>query len=796
MKNKLALSIFILMFAALSFPSPGLADGIIIPEPPVCDPWSCPPLPRPIAQLEIRYHRVDVTIEDQIATTRVDQVFYNPNDWAVEGRYLFPIPAGASVTRFKLWIDGEAVEGKILTAEEAREMYKRIVRELQDPALLEYSGQDAVQAWIFPIPPGGERRIELEYSQVLSADQGLIRYLYPLNTEKFSSSPLEEVVIQVDIRSSIPIRATYSPSHPVSISQDGRFHVTVGYEDRNVKPEKDFALYYSIGESEALHLMSFRDPGDTNDPDGYFLLLLAPRPDTKPQTLPKDVILVLDRSGSMEGEKFAQAQSALAYILRHLNSEDRFNVLAFSTGVEGYARGMRGTAEVPEAIRWVESLSALGSTDINRALLEVAAVADPEKPTYIIFLTDGLPTVGVMESEAIVNNFAAIASPQWRLFTFGVGYDVDTYLLDSLAKGWHGTSSYVTPGENLDERLSEFYARINTPVLMDLELDFGGLAVYDLYPEPLPDLFVGSQIVVAGRYRQSGEVTVTLSGMVNGERQTFRFLNQRFVADSRAQVAERPGFQFIPRLWATRKIGHLLQQIRLQGPEQELVDQIVRLSIRHGVVTPYTSYLVTESMPLGAAQQEQIAQEQYRELQMSAGEPAYGREAVEKASVQNEMATADSLIAVPQDAQKLLRVVASRVFIRSGEVWVDTLYDPSLMPTIKVPFLSDDYFALAYSRPELREAFALGSRVIAISDGIAYEVVSSDSEEPAVEIPPPLPGDELAAPTSEADTNAGETAAPPSSGAGSLAPGLWPCLGGLLPLLLTPVGVVVYRSPR
>ena len=331
-----------------------------------------------MAQLDIRYHHVTVKIQDQVAVTHVDQVFYNPNNWAVEGTYVFPLPADAAVSSFTLWMDGKPVQGQVLDAEQARQTYQEIVSQLRDPALLEYAGRGAVQARIFPIPPQGERRVELEYVQTLAAENGLVRYVYPLNTEKFSAKPLESVSVSVDVRSGVPIRAVYSPTHPIAISRDGENHVSAGYEARQVLPDADFALYYSLGETTAFHLLTYRDPQDAADPDGYFLALLAPQPQTDRQPLPKDLILVLDRSGSMEGDKFRQAQDALRFILNHLNPEDRFNLIVFSTGLETYASDLRPAAEAPEAQKWVDTLSALGSTDINRALLEAAAMASDE----------------------------------------------------------------------------------------------------------------------------------------------------------------------------------------------------------------------------------------------------------------------------------------------------------------------------------------------------------------------------------------------------------------------------------
>jgi Ca-activated chloride channel homolog len=772
-------AVLILAVFTLALPAPASADGIIIPEPPVCLPGPCPPIPFPLSQLSIRYHHVNVTIEDQVAVTHVDQIFYNPNEWDVEGIYLFPIPRDAVVTSFTLWVNGEPVEAQILDAQQARQIYEEIVNSLRDPALLEYVDQGAVQARIFPIPSRGERRIELEYSHVLSAENGLVRYQYPLSTEKFSRTPLESVAINVHIRSSIPLRAVYSPTHSINIDRENDQDILVGYEAENILPDSDFGLYFSIGEAEAFHLLSYRDANDPIDPDGFFLLLLAPRPNVDQQALPKDVLLVLDKSGSMEGEKFQQAQEALRFILKNLNPEDRFNIITFSTAVESYAPGLRPASETAEALPWVDRLNAAGSTDINRALLEAAALAQELRPTYVIFLTDGLPTVGEVDSQKILDNLSVIARSNLRLFSFGVGYDVDTFLLDSLSQAHRGASTYVLPGDRLDEILSDFYAKVNTPLLTDLELDFGELAAYDLYPQPLPDLFAGSQIILVGRYRQPVTTTITLSGEVNGETQNFRYPDQVFPAFSRDSSGSLAA---IPRLWATRKVGYLLNQVRLQGPDPETIDQIVRLSIRYGIITPYTSYLVTEDQPLGAADQDRIAEQQFKMLQSAPEAATYGQDAVHRAAEQGVLAGADSAAAAPLENVAQVRIAGTRTFVFTEGVWVDTAYDPQIDQTIKVAFLSEDYFRLVRAQPSLAAAFALGERVIAFADGVSYEVVQEGASVPGIEIvieTTSEPGDDRPISSTAEPTEDPEQTPESSPNAGL-------CAAGLLPVFLIP----------
>jgi Ca-activated chloride channel family protein len=709
-------------------PLPAQADGIIIPDPPICEFGPCPE-PFPISQLAIEYHHVEVTIQDQVAVTHVDQVFRNENDWAVEGTYVFPLPEGAAVTEFILWIDGEPVEGEVLTREQARLIYEDIVRTMRDPALLEYVDRGAVRASIFPIPPGGERRIELEYTQVLQAENGLIHYSYPLNTEKFSTQPLEQVTVSIQVQSSDPIQAVYSPSHPIAVDREDDHQFSAGYEDSDVTPDTDFELYYTVSDFDVgLNLLTYRDP-QSDDRDGFFLLMAAPGVEiNEDQLITKDVIIVLDRSGSMEGDKFQQAQEALHYVIDHLNEGDRFNIIAFSTGLRSLADELQPLSQADEAHRWVDGLSAAGSTDINLALSSALAQFEgSQRPAFVLFLTDGLPTEGEVDPAIILNNLEQQAPDNIRLFSFGVGYDVDTFLLDSLSEQHHGSTTYVTPGQAIDEAVSGFYAKVSTPVLTDIEIDFGDMVVYDLYPEPLPDLFAGTQLILVGRYNDWGGGSITLSGQVDGQTQTFTYEDQTYRRSG--------GPDFLPRLWATRKIGYLLKQVRLHGADEELVEQMVALSIRYGIVTEYTSYLVTEPGMVFNQGIDDMVEEAMG--QMSEPMETFGEGAVDRAATEAEMSDAD--MAAPssfEDAagQSLVRIAGSRTFRWVEGVWIDTNYDSS-METTRVPFLSEAYFELAGADAELGASLALGQSVIVVYGDNAYEIVGADQSGDPVELP-------------------------------------------------------------
>ena len=784
-----ALSGILVLLALLIGPSaPVLADGIVIPIPP-------PDVPIvEVPYLTIKYHRVTVTIEDQVATTHVDQVFVNEGRFEVEGTYIFPLPEEATISEFAMWVDGEKLDGQVLERDEARRIYEDIVRSRRDPALLEYVGRDAFQASIYPIPPRGERRIELEYSQVLEMDNGLVEYVYPLNTEKFSPRPLEEVVVNVTIRSNEPLKAIYSPSHDVDIGRRGDHNAVVGYEEYGVRPDRDFVLYYTVSpEDVGVNLLSYKPD---RRGDGFFLMLAAPKVELdSQQVIAKDVILVLDVSGSMRGEKIEQAKEALNYVLEDLHDEDRFNIIAFSTSTRAYARDLVPADERWEAQDFVTRLEATGSTDINRALLEALDMAGGnggagQRPAIIIFLTDGLPTVGEVDIDRIIDNVGQAAPRNARIFPFGVGYDVNTALLDTVAENHRGASGYVRPEEAIDEKVSAFYAKVSTPLLADLEIDFGRIDVEDLYPYPLPDLFAGTQLVVLGRYRDGGDTEIRLEGEVNGQPQTYRYDEVRF---------EREGGQeFIARLWATRKIGYLLQQIRLHGEQGELVDEIVELSIRYGIITPYTSFLVEETeMALREEGRAEIVETVVESVEVEREAPMSGEAAVDRSVQEKALSQAVAPAVAPTMAPGVARVptdeygneinpvryVGDKTFVLHNDVWTDTAYDPDKMTTVPVSFGSDDYFALIAARPEWGRYLALGDHVIAVLEGTAYEV--REGEAPPLEVPeaaePPAEQPEPdEPPAGQTPAGPSEDSQPEAASSGNVLESIWQAIADLV----------------
>ena len=313
------------LFAALAVPALSGADGfIIVQDPPriVTGHFS-------FAPLAVTYHHVSVTITDLAAVTTVDEEFYNPNGERLEGTYMFPLPAGAQIDSFSMDINGTMTRAELLPADKARAFYEEVVRKMKDPALLEYAGRGAFQLRIYPIEPRSGKRIIIKYSQLLTNDGGLVTYTYPLNTEKFSSAALPDVSVKVTLDGREQLKSVYCPTHSVEIRRDGDRRAVVGWEGRNVWPDTDFTVMWSRTPSAiGIDLQAVRSSAE----DGYFMLLASPGivPDSG-SVQPKDICFVLDTSGSMAGAKLQQAKKAIEFCLANLGTQDRFEIVRFST---------------------------------------------------------------------------------------------------------------------------------------------------------------------------------------------------------------------------------------------------------------------------------------------------------------------------------------------------------------------------------------------------------------------------------------------------------------------------------
>lgn len=707
-----------------------MAQGQILIERPVP-----PPQPGPgQTRLILKTLKVQADITDGVAVTVVEQSFLNPTRQQIEGVYIFPLPDNVAVGDFAMTVDGKTLRGEVLDAATARKAYEDIVRRLRDPGLLEYLGQRLFRASIFPIPPGGTVDVKLQYSQTLEEQGGLGLLRHPLRCDPAGDAAVDQVLVTARLKSTQPLTAVFSPSHECDIRRPNDYEATVGYEAARVRPDRDFMLYYQRRDAAfGVVVLTNRAPGEP----GTFLLRIAPRVElSESYVQPKDVAFVIDTSGSMAGLKLEQTKRALRFCLRSLNSQDRFNIYAFSTGVNPFREAL---VPVTDDIRnaadeYVGQLQAAGGTNIHAAL-QAALGDDPRddsRPYLIVFMTDGQPTVEITDPEQIRRNVVSKNVRNVRFHVFGVGSDVNTHLLDKLAEATRGSRDYCTENEDLELKLSAFVARLTHPVLTDLKLRIDGVRTFDVYPSELPDLFRGNDLVVLGRYDGAGAVSIRLEGRVRGEARTIGY-EAEF-----PQVATTN--DFLPRLWANRKVAYLLDQLRLHGENRELVEEVVRLAKRYGIVTPYTAALILEdntvvpTTPAAQAVREQArrslgAAESGGRGLFGGGQgvapPASGAPAV---GLSRDLAKARTAVTMTTWEEEEGAVAGAAVFRHVGDKtlvlvdnrWTDVAWDGKKLPT-KVPAFSEDYFKLLARHPDLKRYFALGERVLVVLGDEVYE---------------------------------------------------------------------------
>jgi Ca-activated chloride channel family protein len=736
-----------------------MADGLIIIDRP--PPGFVPPrhVPYAFAPLEIKYHHVTVKITDQVAVTEVDQEFYNPNDQRLEGEYIFPIPKGAQIDKFSMDINGKMTDAELLDAEKARKIYEDIVRKMKDPALLEYVGQGMFKVRIFPIEPRSKKRIKLKYTEVLRSDGGLVGYRYPLNTEKFSAQPIKTVAVKVNLESKVPIKSVYSPSHTVEIKRDGNNKAVIGFETADARPDTDFLVFYSTEQKAdvGINVMTYNDGSDADG--GYFALLASPSAEVAGRDIVrKDVVFVLDTSGSMaENDKLEQAKKALIFCLKNINNGDRFELVRFSTEAEPLFGELKDVNEENrrKAEKFVEGLKPIGGTAIGdaltRALGPAEKQAEKDRPYMVVFLTDGKPTIGLTDDKELVDLVKKkVGDRTIRMFCFGIGADVNTHLLDEITAQTRAASEHVLPSEDLEIKVSKFYTKINEPVLAELKLSFsGGVRFSKMHPSTLPDLFKGEQLVVFGRYSGSGDAAIILEGAVNGQSRSFTY-ESGFPGNSTEHA-------FLPRIWATRRVGFLLDEIRLHGGSSELRDEVAELARKHGIVTPYTSYLIVEdesnrNVPMPARTMQGFANDgvarreatrMYEEARTAkSGDAAVGGSRAFKSlrSANNAASDAESnvhawrgqvrgSVAGARTVERAMknqqtRHRRGRTFYQNGSQWVDAL--AQVRPNAKkvqVKFNSAEYFALMRKHTDAAQWLSVGRNVQVLIEDTVYEIV-------------------------------------------------------------------------
>ncbi|MFC1476110.1 VWA domain-containing protein, partial [Candidatus Zixiibacteriota bacterium] len=478
----------------------------------------------------------------------------------------------------------------------------------------------------------------------------------------------------------------------------------------------------------------------------YFMGMISPGVPDDLEILPKDVVFCLDRSGSMEGEKIDQARAALKFCLNRLNAEDRFGLVIFNSDIEIFRPelSLADSKTRNEAVAFFQRAGATGGTFIDGALkTSLEMFVEGSRPRYLVFLTDGLPTVGIRNVRQILDHAAKGNRFAARVFTWGVGYDLNAGLLNDLAAQGRGHASYVEPGQDLEVELSHFFERINRPVLADCRLDISGVEITEMYPRELPDMFAGSEVIIVGRYTGGSPVTATLSGRQGDTYKQFVFATDFSPNEDK--------YQFLPKLWAGRRIGYLLEDMRRHGENREVIDEVVTLSKQYGIITPYTSFLVVPEQPdlalRGGRDSERmqvfdqsdagstrrsIASERLKNAP-TAATPEYGYSPSKKSLSDKEMTifADDEPAEMPGIGlpQPIFKTAGGKSFSMRDDFYIDAdlLTGEAPADTLRIVKFSEAYFELLKQCAECNEYFSVGEQVVVLYRGVVI-IIGEEGE--------------------------------------------------------------------
>jgi len=708
---------------------------------------------RPEAQLiKISEVAADVRILQQVATTTMDVSLANTGTRQQQAEMFVPVPDGAVIRSFTFAGSASEPTAKLLPKFEAQALYRSIVNKLRDPALLEFAGYNLVRSSVFPVPAHGTQRVRLVYEHLLSADGNRVDYVLP-RSESFEATATPWK-ITVQVRSKSPIGAVYSPSHQIGVERPAPQQASVRVEGGTKLEPGPFRVSYLIeGNGLTASLLAYPD---ARVGGGYFLLLAGiPASAEPPAAIKREVTLVVDRSGSMQGEKIEQVRSAALQVIEGLDEGEAFNIIDYSDSVAKFAEHpvRKDKDTLARARAYVKRLQSNGGTNIHDALVE--ALRQPQTPNMlplVIFLTDGLPTVGEQREAAIRSAVTATNAHKRRIFSFGVGFDVNAPLLTSIANDTRATATFVFPNENVEAKVSQVFRRLSGPVLADPQLallDASGAvttqAVRELMPAALNDVFEGDQIVLLGQYQNGDSGAQPLHFRINGN-----YLGQPRTFDFRFDLSKATTRNaFVPRLWASRKIARLVEEITKAGADgnarngglapmfasnsaalntrsglypssassapatrfsgvadpklNELVDEIIRLSTEYGVLTEYTSFLATDGTDFSKL--DVINEEARRSLVLNAQNTRSGMGGVTQAMnnttqiTQSNSNRANSYVAQNMERVEITNVqqISDRTFFKRSNRWVDSSVlarEKNLKPDQTIEFGTPEFYRL------------------------------------------------------------------------------------------------------
>ena len=698
--------------------------------------------------IEITDIKVLIDILESTATTTIEIRLQNTSNRRQEAELIVPVPDGAVIRGFAYDGPGGMITAKVLEKEEARRIYQQLVSKIRDPALVEFIGYNLIRSSVFPVEARGKQKIRLTYEHLLEVDGNRVDYVLPRTEALEYAVPWK---IKANIKAKRPISTVYSASHKLDIERESDKEMTVKIALDAEKNPGAFRLSYLVqedGVTASMFAYPEREVGG-----GYFLLLAGlPAEGLKHVDTPaikREVTLVIDRSGSMRNEKIDQVKEAALQIIAGLNNGEAFNIIIYNNTVQWFSPKpvVKDRETARAAAAYIEGITASGGTNIHDALKQALEQAPAEGMLPIVlFLTDGLPTVGIT-SEIAIRQLVMKSNPhKRRVFTFGVGVDVNAPLLEKIADESRAKAEFVLPKEDVEVKVGKVFKRLTGPVLADAKLEVlkknGEPALgrtRDIIPQTLPDLFEGDQLILLGQYVGEEPITFRISGNYMGKKRKFKFT---FKFD---KANKRNGF--VSRLWASRKIGELIDAVRQMGADtavskndpkvKELVDEIVRLSTEFGILTEYTAFLAREGTNL--SDRVELMEQASSSLETRAMRSRFGYGAVNQSYniIQQKSAATLNMRNEFYD-ERMNRVsitsvqqINDRAYYHRNGRWIDSDLvekESQIKPTRIIEFGTKEFIELAekLAKDNRQGSIALRGDILLMIDGEAVLVRNSN----------------------------------------------------------------------
>ena len=571
--------------------------------------------------LEFPLEHTDVVAEISgfVARVEVTQKFTNPYSDRIEAIYVFPLPQNAAVDDMIMKVGNRTIRGVIKTREEAKKIYEDAKNAGKIASLLEQERPNIFTQSVANIMPGDEILITIRYIQTLKYDDGGYEFVFPMvvgpryipgsptgkqaggwapDTDKVPDAsritpPVlkpgmrsgHDISLKVSLDSGVPIQDIRSKSHDVHIETEGKSKAYIILQENDSIPNKDFILNYDVaGKKPEFAILTHRTRDELGESSGFFTLMIQPQAEFENDEItPKEMVFVVDCSGSMSGKPMEKAKEAMRHSIRNMNPNDSFQIIRFSSSASKFSPKPLPNTEknVEKGLEYINAMSGSGGTRMIEGIkASLSYPNDPEKMRIVLFMTDGY----IGNEEEILAAIEDMLGDS-RLFSFGVGSSVNRYLLERMAEAGRGTVQYVRPDEDTDFAVSKFYERISNPYLTDISIDWDGLDVDDVYPKRIPDLFSAQPVLIHGRYTTPGSGKIRLIGNIAGK-ESITEIDVEFPKENEENAG-------LVSIWARTRVNDLMNQM-YHGENPGIVEEITNIGLEFRIMTKYTSFVAVE----------------------------------------------------------------------------------------------------------------------------------------------------------------------------------------------------------